>query len=148
MVHQSIESNLAAMLAEMDEQYEKATRPNGTVIVQLDKCLYGCIESARKWQMNVMKTMEENDMEPNAYDPCFGPMNRTCRAGAQLTIAVYVDDILMTSTNEEEMEEVLHAFKNRYGDVKSHRGDIIEFLGKYLCMIRAKCWISSFVRLL
>jgi len=74
-----------------------------------------------------MQTMSDNNMKPNAYDPCV--LNKTCRDGAQLTVAVYVDDILMTSTNEEEMEELLEAIKNRYGDVKSHRGDVIEFLG-------------------
>ena len=63
-----------------------------------------------------MQTMSDNGMKPNAYDPCV--LNKTCRDGAQLTIAVYVDDILMTSTNEEEMEEMLEAIKNRYGDVK------------------------------
>ena len=40
----------------------------------------------------------------------------------------------MTSTNEEEMEEMLAAIKNRYGDVKSHRGEIVEFLGMSMDM--------------
>jgi uncharacterized phage protein gp47/JayE len=40
----------------------------------------------------------------------------------------------MTSTNEEEMEEMLEAIKNRYGDVKSHRGEVIEFLGMSMDM--------------
>jgi hypothetical protein len=126
-VYMSIEPNLASILSGMDRRYREAIRDNGTIIVRLDKCLYGCIESARKWQLNVMQTMSDNNMKPNAYDPCV--LNKTCRDGAQLTIAVYVDDILMTSTNEEEMEELLQAIKNRYGDVKSHRGDVIEFLG-------------------
>ena len=60
----------------MDSQYKEATRDNGTVIVRLDKCLYGCIESARKWQLNVMQTMSDNNMKPNAYDPCV--LNKTC----------------------------------------------------------------------
>lgn len=126
-VYMSIEPSLASILSGMDSRYREAIRDNGTIIVRLDKCLYGCIESARKWQLNVMQTLSDNNMKPNAYDPCV--LNKTCRDGAQLTIAVYVDDILMTSTNEEEMEELLQAIKNRYGDVKSHRGDVIEFLG-------------------
>ena len=48
-VYMSIEPSLAAMLSEMDSQFKKAIRDNGTVIVHLDKCLYGCIESACKW---------------------------------------------------------------------------------------------------
>ena len=131
-VYMSIEPRLASILSGMDSRYKEATRDNGTVIVRLDKCLYGCIESARKWQLNVMQTMSDNGMKPNAYDPCV--LNKTCRDGAQLTIAVYVDDILMTSTNEEEMEEMLEAIKNRYGDVKSHRGEVIEFLGMSMDM--------------
>jgi hypothetical protein len=126
-VYMSIEPRLAAMLSEMDEQYRGAIRDNGTVIVRLDKCLYGCIESGRKWQLHVMQTMRDNNMDANAYEPCV--LNKICRDGAQLTVAVYVDDILMTSTNTEEMEELLEAIKVQYGDVKSHRGEIIEFLG-------------------
>ena len=131
-VYMSIEPKLAHMLTEMDARYKKAVRANGTVIVQLEKCLYGCIESARKWQENVLNTMNDNKLEPNTHDPCV--LNKTCRDGAQLTIAIYVDDILMTSTNEEEMQEIIGAIKKRYGDVKSHQGEIVEFLGMCIDM--------------
>ena len=131
-VYMSIEPKLACMLTEMDARYKEAVRPNGTVIVQLEKCLYGCIESARKWQENMLKTMDENRLEANVHDPCV--LNKICRDGAQLTIAIYVDDILMTSTNEEEMQEILTAITERYGDVKSHRGKILEFLGMSIDM--------------
>ena len=47
-VYMSIEPSLASILSGMDSRYREATRDNGTVIVRLDKCLYGCIESARK----------------------------------------------------------------------------------------------------
>ena len=131
-VYMSIEPSLAAILSGMDNRYREATRDNGAVIVRLDKCLYGCIESARKWRLNVMQTMSDNGVKPNVYDPC--RLNKTCRDGAQLTIAIYVDDILMTSTNVEEMQEIITAITERYGDVKSHREKIVEFLGMLIDM--------------
>jgi hypothetical protein len=79
-----------------------------------------------------MDTLEANDMKSNPHDTCV--MNKVCSDGAQLTVAVYVDDVIMSSTNTAEMERLLAAIKKRYGEVKSTRTQILEFLGMSIDM--------------
>jgi hypothetical protein len=44
-----LDDKLAMILVKIRPDYEKFLNEDGTIIVQLDKALYGCVESARLW---------------------------------------------------------------------------------------------------
>ena len=43
-----VDKRLTSIIAENDNNYKAAIREDGTILVRLKKCLYGCIESAAK----------------------------------------------------------------------------------------------------
>ena len=122
-----IDKRLSVILAEESNDYKNSVRPDGTILVKLKKCLYGCIESAAKWQQHLTCTLIGNGLKCNPYDTSI--MNKTCEDGSQLTVVVYVDDLLITSTNKEAATELLRSITKRYKDVKSHEGTKLEYLG-------------------
>jgi len=127
-----IDKRLSTILGENDGNYKDAVREDGTILVRLKKCLYGCIESAAKWQDHLMDTLTKNGLQSNPYDTNI--MNKTCDDGSQLTVAVYVDDLLITASNKEAATSLINAITKRYKHVKSHEGRKLEYLGMTIDM--------------
>ena len=127
-----IDKRLSIILSEESDEYKDAVREDGTILVKLKKCLYGCIESAAKWKDHLTDTLIKNGLQCNPYDTSI--MNKTCDDGSQITVAVYVDDLLITSTNKEAATELLNSITKRYKDVKSHEGSKLEYLGMSIDM--------------
>ena len=127
-----IDKRLSTILAEESNEYKGAVREDGTILVRLKKCLYGCIESAAKWQDHLTDTLIKNGLQCNPHDTSI--MNKTCDDGSQLTVAVYVDDLLITSKNKEAATALLKSITKRYKDVKSHEGSKLEYLGMSIDM--------------
>lgn len=128
-----IDKRLSTILAEESNEYKNAVRQDGTILVRLKKCLYGCIESAAKWQDHLTKTLIKNALQCNPHDTSI--MNKMCD-GSQLTVAVYVDDLLITSKNKEAATALIKAITKRYKDVKSHEGSKQEYLGMSIDMTK------------
>jgi hypothetical protein len=62
----------------------------------------------------------------NPQDICV--FNKICN-GNQVTVCVYVDDLLLTSVNVTALEATLSFLTDKYRDVKYHRGELHSYLG-------------------
>jgi hypothetical protein len=49
-VHMRLDKVMTQLLLKIDPSYESSLEQSGTVIVELDKALYGCIEAASLWR--------------------------------------------------------------------------------------------------
>ena len=78
LVFMAIASNMADILIDLDPSYKRYQRANGTIIVELDQALYGCIESALLWY----KELSSIGFAPNLYEKCI--LNKT-ESGHQTT---------------------------------------------------------------
>jgi Reverse transcriptase (RNA-dependent DNA polymerase) len=83
--------------------------------VELDQALYGCIESAVLWYKELSTFLDSIGFTPNPYDRCI--LNKKHLDG-QTTIAVYVDDLLITSSTQAQAEAVLDALRDKYKELK------------------------------
>ena len=100
---------------------------DGTCVVQLDKALYGTIEAARLWYDNMKGRLVADGFVPNPYDPCV--FNKTNRAGLQITVVLYVDDMMVTCEDERELDKFAAYLRKCYGEITEHRGTVLDFLG-------------------
>ena len=112
-----IDKQIVKILMEMfPELYNESTvGPDGSVIVLLLKALYGCRESAKLWYEHLRRSLESLGFTVNPYDVCV--FNKICSGtGKQITVAVYVDDLLITSESLEDInnfiEELIRIYKN------------------------------------
>jgi hypothetical protein len=129
LVLMAISPHIAEILIEVDPGYKKYQRPNGSIIVELDQALYGCIESALLWYKELSTYLGTIGFTPNPYERCV--LNKT-ESGHQTTIAVYVDDLLVTSTKLQHAEAVVEALRERYKELKVVTGKIHNYLGMVL----------------
>jgi Reverse transcriptase (RNA-dependent DNA polymerase) len=99
----SIEPDVASEIIRQDATFAPFQRANGTLVVQLNKALYGCIESAKLWYQEIAGTLTRHGFTANSTDICI--FNKMVR-GTQITIAVYVDGLMMTSTDKKLILEM------------------------------------------
>ena len=69
-VHIRLDRVMSLMLIQLDPSYEKFRDRNDTVVVRLDKALYGCVEASPLWYKDLKSKLVANGFVENPYDRC------------------------------------------------------------------------------
>ena len=120
----------AELLSELDPNFKQFQERDGKMLVKLNKALYGCIESAKLWYERFKSFLVRKGFAVNPYDPCV--FNRYTEAGVQCTVFFHVDDGIATCADEQELDRFLQELLDEFGEVRSTRGKVHEFLGLVL----------------
>lgn len=122
----SLDKTLAMLLVKIKPEYAQYLLKDGTMIVKLNKALYGCIESAKLWYDNLTATLEAMGFTTNKRDICvFNKMF----GDKQCTICVHVDDLKITCANPDAIESVLEQLTARYQTLTIKRGLVHSYVG-------------------
>ena len=125
-VHMRINKQLSKMLCALDPSLVNYIGTNGELLVCLDKALYGCIESAKLWFEHLAESLSKIGFLRNPHEPCL--YNKTINE-VQITIIVHVDDLMMTSVNQDHLKCLVRELHDMY-DVKQHNsGKIHSYIG-------------------
>ena len=119
----------AQFLVKKRPDYAKFLLPDGTMIVELDKALYGLIESARLWFKSMSDTLKKDGFISNAYDICV--FNKIVD-GKQITVVLYVDDLFLTSCQEKAIDDLIQLLTDKYRMLTVRPGPIVNYLGMTL----------------
>jgi hypothetical protein len=123
-----LDPKLAMILTKIRPDYKQFLDKDGTLVVQLDKALYGCVESARLWYDHLRKTLESMGFVANPCDIC--TFNKgTLEHGDQCTVILHVDDLMITCKQAQVIDEVMAAITEVYKEVKVKRGAVHSYLG-------------------
>ena len=98
-----IDSNIAALLVEVDINMLPFVRKDGSIIAELNKVLYGYIESATLWYEKLSQTLLSLGMNKNDADPCIFNLS----GKRNLNVTVYVDDLMILSDNVRTIDWLL-----------------------------------------
>jgi hypothetical protein len=128
-VYMRVDAATAAVFVELDPSYTLGIDRDGTLLVKLDKALYGCIESSKLWYDNLSNKLKSLGFVANERDSCVFNLKTT--SGAQLTVAVYVDDLLCTCVEESQLEWLASELTKEYQELSVHRGGVHSYLGTY-----------------
>ena len=126
-VHMRLDKTMSDLMIRLDPAYSEYSDGKGSITVILDRALYGCVESAALWYENLRETLQKLGYEYNKYDICV--FNRRTADGTQCTVAVHVDDLLITSTSQDMIDHLTHGLKVRYGEISKSEGTILNYLG-------------------
>jgi len=116
----------STLLVSLDASYGRFVSHDGTVKVELKRAMYGCIESAQLWYETLRANLITIGFKANAEDPCV--FNLT-RSGVQCTVAVYVDELLITFASQKLIDWMVVQVSSRFPDVKIPRGKCHSYLG-------------------
>ena len=100
-VHMRLDRVMTQMLMQIDPTYQQYVEADGSMVVQLDKALYGCVEAAALWYADLRLKLEKDGFVANSYDACV--LDKLGADGVQITIAVHVDDLLVTSSSNDNL---------------------------------------------
>ena len=127
-VFMRIDAELARVLAAMyPDKFTDYLNGDGSVVVQLDKALYGCVQSAKLWYEHLRGTLEGIGYTRNPHDICV--FNKEGLDGKQCTVTIHVDDLLITCLSQDTIEELLNHLVKTYTTVEIRRGSVHEYLG-------------------
>jgi Reverse transcriptase (RNA-dependent DNA polymerase) len=118
---------MGELMTRLRPDYERYLDSRGCVTVILDRALYGCVESAALCYENLSGTMAALGYERNPYEIC--AFNRKDADRTQCTATVHVDDPLIVSTSKAMIDQLKEGLKNRYGEISSTQGPILNYLG-------------------
>jgi hypothetical protein len=90
-----LDDKMAMILVKIRPEYEKFLNEDGSMIVQLDKALYGCMESAKLWYDHLRKTLESLSFTVNPHDICIFNKEQV-KDETQCTITLDVDELMIT----------------------------------------------------
>jgi len=122
-----LDKTLAQLLLIVRPDYQRFVEENtGKIYVRLNKALYGCIQSAKLWYDKLVSDLAEIGFEPNPYDPCI--LNATIN-DVQCSIALHVDDLLVTSVDQRALKVVEEFLQSKYSEISAHHGTVHEYLG-------------------
>jgi guanyl-specific ribonuclease Sa len=131
LVFMRLDPMLTKILVGMYPEYAPFVQRNGTVVVQLDQALYGCVEASRLWFEHLTSTLIAGGYIQNSYDRCV--FNRNDEDGVQLTICLHVDDLLVTCCSNTAALRLFAVLERAYpGKVKTKPGPVVDYLGMTL----------------
>ena len=103
-VHMRLNRVMTSMLITLDPSYKRYQESDGTVVVKLDKALYGCVEASLLWYNDLMSKLREDGFIENPYDRCV--FNKIGKSGNQISIVLHVDDLMVTSKSQDDLAAV------------------------------------------
>ena len=126
-VFMKLSKQVARILMESNpEEYQKYLQQDGSMIVQLKKCLYGLRESPRKWYDLIRSVLADKiDLTQCDSDTC---IFHKIIEGREVFVALFVDDMLVAG-HDEDIEWFEKQLKLHFGDITSYKGNEIDFLG-------------------
>ena len=125
-----IPANVVAMiegrLAKSGETMESVKQADGSVIVELQKALYGLRQAGREWYELLAHFLTSQGYVRSEVDKCLF----TKTVGDIIShLAVYVDDILIVSNSDKEVDFITQALETRFGTISTQEGEIMSFVG-------------------
>jgi hypothetical protein len=129
-VHMVIQKVVAEAVIKCKPQWAEYVRADGTMVVRLKRALYGCKQSGKLWYDKLVSTLHDLQFIPSPVDPCV--LNKSVD-GAQLTLAVHVDDIYMTHVSSEALSRVADQIGSKFSGYKVQNTPTIPHLGLQIC---------------
>ena len=121
-----LDKDLAFILCQMDPRYKSYIRKDGKVLVKLKRALYGCVESVKLWYDTCRRGLEGLGYTANPYEPCV--FNKTVD-GCEVTIALYVDDLMVVCEDEQRLQEEIERLKGLYEGATVQYGHVHSYVG-------------------
>ena len=124
-----LDRKLAQMACKVSPEYRDFIDPsNGTLVLQLQRALYGTQQASLLWYNKLTEILTKLGFVPNSYEVCV--MNKGSVGGRdQITITIYVDDLLITAMTEEDLNSIIELLKKELKNITVHRGQHHSYLG-------------------
>jgi predicted lactoylglutathione lyase len=126
-VHMRLDRVMSSMLIQLDPSYETFREDNDTIVVRLDKALYGCVEASLLWYKDLKSKLVADGFIENPYDRCL--FNKIGSSGKQISIVLHVDDLMVTSESQKDLDNFGLYLKSVYPETRTNSGETLDYVG-------------------
>ena len=109
--------------------YQNYLQSNGTIIVKLERALYGCIQSARLWYDHIPNFLISIGFLKSDYDEC---VFTKVHGEDIIHIGMFVDDFIITSKNFNYIKEFEDVLRNKFKEITINHNKVQDYLGMQL----------------
>jgi hypothetical protein len=95
-------------------------------VVKLKKALYGCIESARLWYLDVKDFLLSVGFTISDHDEC---LFKRVTDEETSYIIVFVDDFMISCNTNALMDKIIESINTKYKNFTVRRGTTHSYLG-------------------
>jgi hypothetical protein len=95
------------------------------MLLRVQKALYGTLIAGKLWFDKLTAALKKLGFTANPIDPCV--MNKTYK-GKQLTLCLFVDDILATCADKTGLTWIINQLKGLFDEVKGSISDDFSYL--------------------
>lgn len=128
-VYMNLDKNMVDYLIKIDESCKDYIKDNGSVMVKLEKALYGCKTSGLLWFERLTLYLKSLGFVQNPHDDCVYNITKN---GAQLTVGLHVDDLLVTTAIQENYNWLTDKLKSEFKEITEQTDVKINYLGMQL----------------
>jgi hypothetical protein len=118
--------DLAAEYVALYPEYAEYLQPDGTMLMLIEKALYGLVESSALWYKEIKAFLLSLGYVVHASD--MGVFQKKVNHDV-ITICLWVDDFLGFSTNRALIDELKNRVTERFGDARFDDGKILNYIG-------------------
>ncbi len=128
-----VQAHLATIICEIKPEWKKFLRPDGTLLLRLNKALYGLPESSKLWYEEVTSVLYELGYQKSPTDDCvFQKEDPT----GKITLLIYVDDLYGSFTSYHLRDEIMNVLNKKYGDCRYCEDDYLKYIGFNISQVK------------
>jgi len=115
-----LQKEVVEILISMQPELKAFKLPDGRMLVEVMKALYGLPEASKLWYELLSSVLQQLGYKQSPADPCV--FNR--RKGEQVsTLCVHVDDVFHTYIGDNVRDELISALTKRFGELKIQKAE-------------------------
>lgn len=99
---------------------------NKTMVVRLNKALYGLLESAKLWNDHLSSTLVKLGFKATFADQCVFYKGS---GHSKIWVCVYVDDLLIATASSRERQKLIAGLESTYGKLKLNNSSEFVYRG-------------------
>jgi len=132
-----LDKDVTSVLLKLNHDYwAPYVQPDGTIVVEMDKLMYGFREAAKYWNVKLVDVFLKAGYKQCAKDKCL----LVKREGVNLSLcAITVDDCLFACTRDENwVKQQIELLITAFEEVTIERGEELGIVGVQIVMDREK----------
>ena len=126
MVYVRLNKVLSDLAIKSNPSLSRFRNPDGTLVARLRKCLYGLIQSPKRWFDTITSILSKLKFITSEHDSC---VFYRIENGLRNYLLLYVDDMLIAFEDPKVLKEFHAALNEAFGDLSTQPGPDISFLG-------------------
>ena len=128
-IYMKLDKATSEILIDKYPEYGNMADNKGIITCHVNKAMYGSVQASSLWYIHLIAIFQDMGFKHNSYDACI--MYKKSELDI-IIVVIHVDDVFITGSSEDMIQEVLTDFKKVVIDLVVQEGETLNYLGTQL----------------